>query len=66
MGGHAGDNINKVRKNSIKMLIGFFRRLKSKVDLEMISLSGGDRYDNIPSSANLDFVINSRIWKWSL
>lgn len=59
MGGHAGDNINKVRKNSIKMIIGFFRRLKSKVDLEMISLSGGDRYDNIPSAANLDFVINS-------
>lgn len=23
MGGHAGDNINKVRKNSIKMIIGF-------------------------------------------
>lgn len=58
MGGHAGDNINKVRKNSIKMLIGFFRRLKSKVDLEMISLSGGDRYDNIPSAAILDFLIN--------
>lgn len=59
MGGHAGDNINKVRKNSIKMIIGFFRKLKSKVDLEMVSLSGGDRYDNIPSSANLDFIINS-------
>lgn len=59
MGGHAGDNINKVRKNSIKMIIGFFRRLKSKVDLEMVSLTGGDRYDNIPSSANLDFVISS-------
>lgn len=59
MGGHAGDNINKVRKNSIKMIIGFFRRLKSKVDLEMVSITGGDRYDNIPSSASLDFVINS-------
>ena len=58
MGGHAGDNINKVRKNSIKMIIGFFRKLKSKVDLEMLSLSGGDRYDNIPSFADLDFIIN--------
>lgn len=58
MGGHAGDNINKVRKNSIKMIVSFFRKLKSKVDLEMISLYGGDRYDNIPSSANLEFIIN--------
>ena len=58
MGGHAGDNINKVRKNSIKMIISFFRKLKSKVDLEMLSLYGGDRYDNIPSSADLDFIIN--------
>ena len=58
MGGHAGDNINIVRKNSIKMIIGFFRKLKSKVDLEMLSLSGGDRYDNIPSFADLDFIIN--------
>lgn len=58
MGGHAGDNINKVRKNSIKMIISFFRKLKSKVDLEMISLYAGDRYDNIPSSAELEFIIN--------
>ena len=58
MGGHAGDNINKVRKNSIKMIISFFRKLKSKVDLEMLSLYGGDRYDNIPSSAELEFIIN--------
>lgn len=58
MGGHAGDNINKVRKNSIKMIVSFFRKLKSKVDLEMISLYAGDRYDNIPSSANLEFIIN--------
>lgn len=58
MGGHAGDNINKVRKNSIKMIISFFRKLKSKVDLEMLSLYAGDRYDNIPSSADLEFIIN--------
>lgn len=58
MGGHAGDNINKVRKNSIKMIIGFFRKLKSKVDIEMLSFCGGDRYDNVPSSAELEFIIN--------
>ncbi|WP_311482578.1 hypothetical protein [uncultured Anaerococcus sp.] len=59
MGGHAGDNVNKLRKNSIKMIIGFFRKLKSKVDLEMISISGGDRYDTIPSFADIEFIVNA-------
>ena len=58
MGGHAGDNINKVRMNSIKMILGIFRKMKSKVDLDMLSLTGGDRYDNIPSFAEIDFIIN--------
>lgn len=59
MGGHSGDNINKVRMNSIKMIIGIFRRMKSKVDLDMISLYAGDKYDNVPSFADLEFIINS-------
>lgn len=58
MGGHAGDNINKVRLNSIRMILGIFRKMKSKVDLDMLSLTGGDRYDNIPSFAEIDFIIN--------
>lgn len=59
MGGHAGDTINKVRMNSIKMIIGIFRRMKTKVDLDMISLFAGDKYDNVPSFANIEFIINS-------
>ena len=59
MGGHAGDNINKVRMNSIKMIIGIFRRMKSKVDLDMLSLFAGDKYDNVPAFANIEFIINS-------
>lgn len=59
MGGHAGENINKVRMNSIKMIIGIFRRMKSKVDLDMVSLYAGDKYDNVPSFADLEFIINS-------
>lgn len=59
MGGHSGDNINKVRMNSIKMIIGIFRRMKSKVDIDMLSLFAGDKYDNVPSFADLEFIINS-------
>ena len=59
MGGHSGDNINKVRMNSIKMIIGIFRRMKSKVDIDMLSLFAGDKYDNIPSFSDLEFIINS-------
>lgn len=58
MGGHAGDNINKVRLNSIRMILGIFRKMKSKVDLDMLTFTGGDRYDNIPSFAEIDFIIN--------
>ncbi len=59
MGGHAGDNINKVRMNSIKMIIGIFRRMKSKVDLDMLSLFAGDKYDKVPAFADIEFIINS-------
>lgn len=59
MGGHAGDNINKVRLNSIKLLVRFFRRMKAKVDLDMVSIFAGDRYDNVPNFADIDFVINN-------
>nr|WP_072537449.1 hypothetical protein [Anaerococcus mediterraneensis] len=60
MGGFSGDNINKVRLNAIKFLTSIFRKMKSKVDLEMIIMSGGDKYDNIPSNAHIDFIIDKK------
>lgn len=59
IGGRSGENINKLRLNSIKLIMGIFRKMKAKVDLEMVTITAGDRYDNIPSYADIDFVINS-------
>ena len=58
MGGHTSEDLDKVRLNSIKTIISFFRRLKSKVDMRMVGFKGGDRYDNIPNFASIDFRIN--------
>lgn len=59
IGGRSGENINKLRLNSIKLIMSILRKMKAKVDLEMVSISAGDRYDNIPSYADIDFIINS-------
>ena len=37
--------------------MSFIRKIKSKVDLDICKLDGGDRYDFIPSSAYVDFII---------
>ena len=60
IGGFSGDNINNVRINSIKLITSIFRKMKSKVDLEMIVICGGDKYDNIPSHAHIDFIIDTK------
>ena len=57
IGGNTSEDLDKVRLNSIKTIIGIFRRLKSKVDIELIGIRGGDRYDYIPNSAYVDFCV---------
>lgn len=59
IGGHSGSDLDKVRINSIKSLVTFIRRMKAKVDLNIINLQAGDRYDRIPSFGHIDFVIKS-------
>lgn len=59
IGGHTGEDLDKVRLNSIKACLGLIRKIKSKVDLDIVKLQGGDRYDYIPNFASIDFIINS-------
>lgn len=59
-GGHAGEESDKVKLNSIKLLITIIRKIKAKVDIDIVSLVGGERYEYIPSTANIDFVIDSQ------
>lgn len=59
IGGHSGSDLDKVRINSIKSLVTFIRKIKAKVDLDIINLQAGDRYDRIPNFGHIDFVIKS-------
>ena len=60
IGGHTGEDLDKLRLNSIKTLIGFIRRIKSKVDIDITNITAGERYDNIPSAGFIDFVVKSQ------
>lgn len=59
IGGHSGSDLDKVRINSIKSLVTFIRKMKAKVDFDIINLQAGDRYDRIPSFGHIDFIIKS-------
>ena len=59
IGGHSGSDLDKVRLNSIKSLITFIRKIRAKVDLDIINLQAGNRYDRIPSFGYIDFIIKS-------
>ena len=57
-GGHAGEEVDKVKLNSIKLMIGIIRKIRAKVDIDIVSLTGGFRYDYIPRQAQVDFIVN--------
>ncbi|WP_105300436.1 hypothetical protein [Anaerococcus marasmi] len=57
-GGHAGEEFDKVKLNSIKLMIGIIRKIRAKVDIDVVSLTGGFRYDYIPKQAQVDFIVN--------
>lgn len=57
-GGHAGEESDKVKLNSIKLLVTIIRKIKSKVDIDIVSLVGGERYEYIPSTSYIDFVVD--------
>lgn len=59
IGGHTGEDLDKVRLNSIKTVMGFIRKIKSKVDIDIVKFQGGDRYDYIPSYSSIDFTVKS-------
>ena len=59
IGGHTGEDLDKVRLNSIKAILGFVRKIKSKVDLDIVRFQGGDRYDYIPNHASIDFTVKN-------
>ena len=59
IGGHTGEDLDKLRLNSIKIIMSIIRKFKSKVDLDICKIKGGDRYDFIPSNAYVDFIVKN-------
>lgn len=57
-GGHAGEEVDKVKLNSIKLMIGIIRKIRAKVDIDIVTLTGGFRYDYIPRQSQVDFIVN--------
>lgn len=49
-------DINNVFKNSTKMLMTFLRKIKSKVDLDVIEIKGGAKFDSIPYISYVDIA----------
>lgn len=59
VGGHSALDLDKVRSNAIKTLLGLARRIKAKVDVEITSFEGGSKYNDIPTSANFELAVKN-------
>lgn len=59
VGGNSGLDLDKVRSNAIKSLLTVIRKIKSKVDIEILSFDGGNRFDNIPNSAKCEICVHN-------
>lgn len=57
LGRHAAIDVNFILKNAIKMLMTFVRKLKSKVDLDLIDFEGGAYHNSIPTDAYVDIIV---------
>jgi len=53
LGGHSGAEIDKNRANAIMVMGRLLEFLPEKIDIETLSLSGGDKMNAIPSSASV-------------
>lgn len=57
LGKHTAIDVNFILKNAIKMLMTFVRKLKSKVDLDLIDFEGGVYHNSIPTDAYVDIMV---------
>ena len=56
LGNNITSEINNFFNNSTKMLMTFLRKIKSKVDLDVIEIRGGTRFDNNPYISYVDLA----------
>ncbi len=60
MGGHSGDDIDKGRQNSIKILTRFIWNSMQKYDLKISQIEGGNLRNAIPREATATVLIPSK------
>lgn len=63
IGGHSGDDINKGRANSIKLLAMLLGELREEVDYELAEFSGGHALNAIPMGAGAVLVADGEAAK---
>jgi len=56
-GGHSGDEIDKGRANSIKLMARMLNELQKTLNLRINSLSGGHQHNAIPREATADVCV---------
>lgn len=58
-GGHSGDDINKKRANSIKLLARFLYLEQKKMDLRLAQFNSGKLHNAIPREGTITFAVPS-------
>ncbi len=56
-GGHSGDDINKKRANSIKLLSRFLYQIQEKMDVRLASFAAGRMHNAIPRDGVIVFAV---------
>lgn len=60
VGGHSGDDINKKRANSNKILFRFLYQCKEKYDLRLIDVQSGGLHNAIPRDGKAVFAVPTK------
>jgi len=56
-GGHSGEDIHRGRANAIKLLVRTILEIKKEIDVDLISVQGGMKYNAIPRESEAMMLI---------
>lgn len=57
VGGHSGEDIHRGRANSIKLMVRTLLAVEREIDLRLVDLRGGLKYNAIPREANAAIIV---------
>lgn len=59
-GGHSGEDIHRGRANAIKLLVQTILEIKKEIDVDLISVQGGLKYNAIPRESEAMLLISDK------